>query len=123
MPKTITPTTDNTERKQSGLVPFRPGVSGNPKGRPKGSRNKLSEEFLAALLADFQDHGPEVIQAVRVEKPDQYLKVIAAVLPREMQLNAGPMTNEKHAATDWTSAELRAFLNERIAARTKDESH
>ena len=117
------PTTDNTERKQSGLIPYRPGQSGNPKGRPKGSRNKLSEEFLAALLADFQDHGAEVIQAVRTEKPDQYLKVIAAVLPREMQLNAGPAGEDKHDATDWTSAELRAFLNERIAARTKDESH
>jgi hypothetical protein len=27
--------------------PFRPGQSGNPRGRPKGSRHKLSEQFLA----------------------------------------------------------------------------
>ena len=32
---------DNTEKKQRNLIPFRPGQSGNPAGRPKGSRNKL----------------------------------------------------------------------------------
>jgi hypothetical protein len=26
-------------RNTSGLKPFKPGQSGNPKGRPKGSRN------------------------------------------------------------------------------------
>ena len=104
--------TDIAEGKQSGLIPFTPGISGNPKGRPKGSRNKLSEAFLAALLADFQEHGAEVIQSVRADKPDQYLKVIAAVLPKEMQLNASPMADDKHSETDWTTEELRAFLRQ-----------
>jgi hypothetical protein len=31
--------------------PFLPGQSGNPRGRPKGSRHKLSEAFLADLAA------------------------------------------------------------------------
>jgi len=28
------------------LTQFKPGQSGNPKGRPQGSRNKLSENFF-----------------------------------------------------------------------------
>ena len=35
-------------QKHRGLrEPWKPGESGNPAGRPKGSRNKLSEEFVA----------------------------------------------------------------------------
>ena len=32
---------------------WQPGVSGNPAGRLRGSRNKLSEEVICALLRDY----------------------------------------------------------------------
>jgi hypothetical protein len=47
---------DNTAKKQRGR-PFEPGQSGNPAGRPKGSRNKLAEGFVAALYDDWSEHG------------------------------------------------------------------
>ena len=55
-------------------------------GRPKGARNKLGTEFLEKMLADFQKHGESVIEKVRDEKPDQYLKVVASILPKEIEL-------------------------------------
>lgn len=61
---------------------FKPG---NP-GRPKGARNKLGEEFLQDMLADWTENGKAVIEAVRADKPDQYLKVVASILPKEMNL-------------------------------------
>jgi hypothetical protein len=80
---TLAMSTDNTEWKQRNLIPFKPGQSGNPPGRPKGSRNKLEEDFLSALAADFEQHGEAVIQKVRETKPEVYLRVIADLLPKD----------------------------------------
>lgn len=84
-------TIDKTAGKHSNLVPFKPGQSGNPAGRPKGARSKLSEDFLKALVADFNQksdggkcNGVEAIRKMRADNPDQYVKVIAALLPKEV---------------------------------------
>jgi hypothetical protein len=51
--------------------------------RPSRSRKTLVDDFAAALRADFRAHGAGVIAAVRAEKPDQYLKVVLTLLPKD----------------------------------------
>lgn len=88
--------TEITEPKHSGLIPFKPGQSGNPAGRPKGARNKLGEAFVAALHDDFQEHGVAAIVAVRAERPHEYLKVIASLLPKELKVTTeSDLTDEQ----------------------------
>lgn len=60
-------------------------------GRPKGSRNKLGEAFVSDMLADWEVHGAVVIATVREEKPDQYLRVVASVLPRELNVKVSEL--------------------------------
>jgi len=85
---------DNTARERLAEVGaatrFGPG---NP-GRPKGARNKLGEAFIEALHDDFNQYGVEAIQKTRTEKPDQYLKVIASLLPKDVNLNITDDTSE-----------------------------
>ncbi len=78
---------DTTGTKQQVGRPFKPGQSGNPAGRPKGSRHKVSESFIAAMAADFDLHGTGVIEKVRTEKPDQYLKLVADLVPKDFNVD------------------------------------
>lgn len=67
------------------MAKFEKGHPGGP-GRPKGSRNKLGEDFISALAADFDEHGEETIATVRTEDPAAYLRVIAAIVPKELHV-------------------------------------
>src|SRR6478736_8740748 len=62
------------------------GLRGNPAGRLRGSRNRLSEEVICALLRDFREHGQKAIAEVRRKQPGVYLKVVALLIPREHKL-------------------------------------
>jgi hypothetical protein len=71
---------------------WQPGQSGNPAGRPIGNRNKLNEKFILALHDDFVQHGAKVIEQVRNDKPDIYLKVICRlVAPACIELHFLPI--------------------------------
>ena len=62
---------------------WQPGQSGNPAGRLRGSRNKLSEAVNCALYRDFSKHGEKAIAKVRRDQPGVWLKVLAMLIARE----------------------------------------
>jgi hypothetical protein len=78
---------DVTEKKLRNLRPFKPGQSGNPKGRPKGARNRLGTQFLEALETDFNKYGAQAMALVREKKPEVYMRVVADLLPKEANIN------------------------------------
>lgn len=65
------------------------GKSGNPKGRPKGSRSKFAECFLKDFLADWEMAGASAIQICRLEDPAAYLRVAASLIPKELTIKEG----------------------------------
>lgn len=77
---------ENTGKNQRLPQHFKPGQSGNPAGRPKGSRNRLSEDFLKALQEDFEKHGAHAICAMRLTEPVHYIKTIASLVPSQFQV-------------------------------------
>lgn len=91
---------------------FAPGQSGNPTGRPKGSRVKLGEAFLSDLMADWDTNGKESIAAMREKSPGDYVKVVAATLPRELNVKV----SELDELTDDQIARQLASLSAQLAA-------
>jgi hypothetical protein len=70
------------------LIPFKPGQSGNPGGRPVAARNRITAKFLYELADHFDENGRTAIQKVFEEKPDRYLAIVAALLPQKIDLNS-----------------------------------
>jgi hypothetical protein len=60
-------------------------------GRAKGVKNRLSHAFLTALAEDFEQYGVEAIKICRVERPNEYLRVIAHLMPKELEVTVGPL--------------------------------
>jgi hypothetical protein len=83
---------------------WQPGVSGNPAGRPRGSRNALSEEVVHALLRDFRKHGEKAVAKVRRDQPGVWLKVIAMLIPREHRIE------RSNPLKDLTDEQLEAMI-------------
>lgn len=95
---------DNTGKQQSR---WQLGQSGNPAGCPKGSRNKLSETFLQLIADDFEAHGKRVVEKVRTERPKDYLKIVAAIIPRRMEVeDVGPIRCAADLIDDELAAEI-----------------
>lgn len=66
---------------------FQPGQSGNPAGMPIGTLKSLRGDFVAALATHFREKGPEAIEKAYQESPLGYLKVIATVIPKELEIH------------------------------------
>ncbi len=69
----------------------------SPRADPR-LRNKLSEEFVAEVYTDWCEHGAAAIQTVRETRPDVYVKIVASLLPRQVQAEVTGPTHEERVA-------------------------
>jgi hypothetical protein len=63
---------------------WKSGQSGNPLGRPKGSKNKISEKFLVNLYENWDRQGVIALDKAAENEPMQYVKMVASLVPREL---------------------------------------
>ena len=90
---------------------FVPGNNGGG-GRPKGSRNQLGEAFIADLYEHWQIHGIAAIKKMYAKNPADYVKVIASIIPRDLNMKVS-------AVESMTDEELNATI-ERLLAERED---
>jgi hypothetical protein len=64
------------------------GQSGNPAGRPKGSRNKFGSQFIDDVYGSWVEHGKGALQIVAKTEPAIFIKFATGLLPKEVEMTA-----------------------------------
>jgi hypothetical protein len=88
-------------------------------GRQVGSRNKLANSFLEAMLSEFEEFGAETIRIVRMEHPDKWLlQGVAALLPKEFEVIQG----RERELSDNDLSDIINYVLEQKSRRAAEDS-
>lgn len=69
---------------------FVPGNKLGRAGRPKGSRNKVTEMFWSDLHAVWEDQGEAALRRCAFHKPEILVQVMAKLMPAKLEIDVGP---------------------------------
>jgi hypothetical protein len=76
----------DSNAKQVRGRPFKAGECANPKGRPKGSRNKINQVTLDMVQAEIEQNGAEALKAFRMRDPGGFWKMVFQTLqPKKVE--------------------------------------
>jgi hypothetical protein len=67
-----------------GAPPWKPGESGNPLGRNRGSRQRIGEKFLRDFAAEWERRGSAVLH--ELEGAD-LVRAAVALLPKQVEVD------------------------------------
>jgi hypothetical protein len=81
--------------------PWKPGESGNPNGRPVGSRNAFSAAFLEDLRDVWIAHGKGAMIHTAKTSPEAFFATCARLIPRDIAVTLTSKLPANLDATDW----------------------
>jgi hypothetical protein len=99
---------------------FKPASSGNLSADVYIARRRVNDCFLRDLRRDWEQHGPKVLERVRLEQPGTYMKVMAMLMPREVKLESTQTV--VGGIPDEQLHTMITELQERIAAKLSCEN-
>ncbi len=100
---------------------WKPGESGNPKGKRTGARDKITQAFLNKLDEVWREQGLEALKKAAQDRPAEFCRMIASLLPKDQNLSVkNDPAGEAHLAALFSMNRAPA-LEEEIA-RLKAEN-
>jgi hypothetical protein len=93
----------NQQANKNGPHRWRPGVSGNPSGRPIGARQRIAEKLIADIADLWEWRGATILEHLAKEQPEVVARIAYGLLPRENMISVearlpGNLSPEQWAA-------------------------
>ena len=88
---------------------WQPGQSGNPNGRPVGSRTAFSASFLKDLAEVWRNHGRETMIKTATDQPSIFFATCARLIGPDVKLTIEQTLPGNLSSSDW--ADLRELLS------------
>jgi hypothetical protein len=63
-------------------------------GRPKGSRNRLTEQFISDLCQEWEKSGPAALEEIAKSSPVDFVRVVAALVPHRVDATMALIDSE-----------------------------
>src|SRR5580704_7075801 len=90
------------------LKPWRPGQSGNPNGRPLGSRSAFSAGFTRDLAEVWAEKGKASMLYTAEKQPAVFFATCARLLPNDVRVTVEQSLPVNLSPSDW--ADLRELI-------------
>lgn len=105
--------TPSRQRQLAALTPaWAPGQSGNPAGRPRSARSKITESFFKDFYERWEQHGKKALLEAAEKNPVEFVRIAVALLPKEVHITELPLE-------DVTEDELIGFVESLRASKAR----
>ena len=98
-------------------MPFKPGQSGNPLGRQRGTRIRITEAFLNDFFDAWRQSGVKALRRLATYQPDKFCALAASLLPRKFEIGQ-PLNDVDDIELAAMIAEVREQIDAKKAKAT-----
>jgi hypothetical protein len=64
-----------------------PALANERAPKPQAAKTRLQTAFLQDLAAEWEKQGASAIRIMAIEKPAEFVKVVASLMPKEVELD------------------------------------
>lgn len=92
---------------------------GKALGQQNRERVRLTKNFFITLYRDFAEHGEEAVSQCRERDPIAYVRIVASLMPRDVNINTDP-AEELKTLSDGQLRQLMETTMARLAQRERE---